>query len=111
MSTGSQKLFDDKGIEFRVHIVDVRLDDDDFIFLVGMVKLPDAYPEKVGDLFNIPRSCPISDPVDLEAFESECAARKGLDDTRSCRRGQLIGILGKDDRITGEDLNRSRRRE
>jgi len=73
-----------------------------------------AYADK---LASERRQNPKSDVVsvllgaEVDAFESECAARKGLDDTRSCRRGQLIGILGKDDRITGEDLNRSRRRE
>ena len=57
---GIEKFFDHVGMDLRIHVVDVRLDDD-HLFARAFIDLADDDPQEVRDLRDLPRPGAVAD--------------------------------------------------
>ena len=66
-----KKLLDHKRVNLGVHVVDIRLDDDQFFLLIRRGKLADHNSKEIRDLRNLPGPRAISDGLDPEPVPRE----------------------------------------
>src|ERR1041384_3905633 len=99
-----EEAIDDKGVDLRVHVVDIRLDHQEVFFRGCGVQFADHDAEKIGNLIDFTRPRSVPDRLYNKPLAREDSGRHGFDNRRTGRGGKLVRDVGEDGWVPFKNL-------